>query len=791
MARAADSFIRALGRARLNNSGLSESALANLRNPRHELPELSRVQIAGLRMLLARGDASEDNYADHRANMMWLHPEDEIPTLDQSKTTVAQVTGIDAIRTHMCTRRTCPECGEDRYDPDLQAMWGSPENARLMRHRTTETQRILNVLRTDGPAGLSIIDDIYHANDYLKLVQPGPDDNDMLYKNKASDCWFYVWILFDLPPTSRYKKAYILPGGPKNIESFLFPGLTHGLRIWDADHQPDSPAMAYLNGLVGHHGACGCRVYCGQLGRHKPGKGTYYPAMLRYYGEQSDNADINLRQRVENRAAEFARYAENLAVVEAAANQDHYVRMRLRTGIAKASIFSALLRVQLCPRGFGLDLMHLISLNIPDIIISLLRGSIECEAPDTKATWVWAVYMKRDIWEAHGKFIGSTTHCLPSSFERPPRNPALKIKSGFKAWEFLIYVYGYLPALLRTVLPPLYYQHFCKLVYAIRLLIQRSLPRAQLSAAHQCIVTYLEEFETHYYQRRVERLHFVRPCLHTLSHIVGETLNTGLCSLYTQWTMENYIGSITSEIRQHVTPYANVSERALRRCQANALQAMLPALFAPEERLPRRAIDVGDGYILLSPFEEVAHPVGALEVAAFHEYFARTGINVPADLHPSVRRWARLRLPTGQNARTLWKEGKREEALKQPRRARMVKLRGNHFAEVQFYFQMTVHGLTQTLALVSLFSPPDAAILDYSVYTLLVCQYRARFADSYRVVSVKDIVSVVAMLPHPLTPEEETHAHDYVHHFFVMEKPGLDVAVLGGVAQALVEDEDD
>ncbi|RDX43647.1 hypothetical protein OH76DRAFT_1331159, partial [Lentinus brumalis] len=44
----------------------------------------------------------------------------------------------------------------------------------------------------------------------------------------------------------------------------------------------DSPGMAYLNGLVGHNGAHGCRLFCGQRGRHRPSKPTYYPALLSY-----------------------------------------------------------------------------------------------------------------------------------------------------------------------------------------------------------------------------------------------------------------------------------------------------------------------------------------------------------------------------------------------------------------------------------------------------------------------------------------------------------------------------
>lgn len=102
-------------------------------------------------------------------------------------------------------------------------------------------------------------------------------DGAQLFEHKASDVWIYIWVIFDLAPDIRYKKKYVLPGGffpgkPKNVESLLFPGLHHlaalqreGLRIWDGDKvftshpflalaTADGPGMAYLNGLVGHHG---------------------------------------------------------------------------------------------------------------------------------------------------------------------------------------------------------------------------------------------------------------------------------------------------------------------------------------------------------------------------------------------------------------------------------------------------------------------------------------------------------------------------------------------------------
>jgi len=53
-----------------------------------------------------------------------------------------------------------------------------------------------------------------------------------LYEHKASDCWIYIWVIFDHAPHLQYKKKHVLPGGfipgkPKIVDSFLFPGLHH------------------------------------------------------------------------------------------------------------------------------------------------------------------------------------------------------------------------------------------------------------------------------------------------------------------------------------------------------------------------------------------------------------------------------------------------------------------------------------------------------------------------------------------------------------------------------------
>ena len=118
-------------------------------------------------------------------------------------------------------------------------------------------------------------------------------DGAQLYAKKQPDCWISIWIILDHAPDARYMKKHVSPGTfipgpnkPKNADSFLYPSLHHlaalqreGLKIWDAQDgrvftsypylalaTADGPGMTYLNGLVGHQGAFGCRLYCPMKG---------------------------------------------------------------------------------------------------------------------------------------------------------------------------------------------------------------------------------------------------------------------------------------------------------------------------------------------------------------------------------------------------------------------------------------------------------------------------------------------------------------------------------------------
>ncbi|TFK80942.1 hypothetical protein K466DRAFT_445918, partial [Polyporus arcularius HHB13444] len=106
--------------------------------------------------------------------------------------------------------------------PQLQALWASPDHARLMRHRVEEMKRFEREHARNPQTAGKVLDDIYYSREYQDLVKRKElKDDDMLlmfsvdgaqlFSKKQSDCWFFVWVLFDLSPDRRYKKRYVLP----------------------------------------------------------------------------------------------------------------------------------------------------------------------------------------------------------------------------------------------------------------------------------------------------------------------------------------------------------------------------------------------------------------------------------------------------------------------------------------------------------------------------------------------------------------------------------------------------
>lgn len=726
-------YIEALKNASLDSDiePTSEELRSQIRNPpQHILTIDNPNDRLSLDIFLAIGNASEHSYDSIRTAIHRCYPESELLSYYKVKRLVAELSGVSPVERDMCINscigytgplaaaETCTHCGEPRYDPannkkiprkqfttiplapQLQALWRTPQGAISMGYRERCTKNILDELQRQDGVRTSPYRDFFDGADYLEAVRDGRISTDdmvlmlsidgaQLYRNKVSECWIYIWIIFDHAPSVRYKKKHILPGGfipgpgkPKNPDSFIFTGLHHiaaiqkeGLRIWDAARDrvftsypflalatADGPGMACLSGFVGHQGKCHCRVHCGLKGRHKPGKPQYYPVRKKphnYNVQGCDHDDVDLNDLLGNFTTEEseARYKENLQTVQMSPNQADYYKARLESGICKPTIFSGLPpeRILGVPGCFPLDVMHLPALNLPDLFIKLWRGTFDCDPTDSKANWSWFV-LKGQTWKDHGKMVADATSYIPGSFDRPPRNPAEKINSGYKAWEFLLYFYGLGPCLFYTVLPDIYWRHYCKLVRGINILLQEEISTEELQEAHEKLTQFSDEFEELYYQRRADRIHFVRPSIHAPSHLPPETERIGPGIIFSQWGIERTIGNLGEEITSHVNPFANIAQRGVRRCQVNALKAMIPDLEPEINQLPRGARDLGDGYVLLTAVDSIGRPVRDCEAEAIRNYIVDAGGHVPAGRPVYVKRWARVRLPNGQVARTLWKE---------------------------------------------------------------------------------------------------------------------------------------
>jgi hypothetical protein len=217
------------------------------------------------------------------------------------------------------------------------------------------------------------------------------------------------------------------------------------------------------------------------------------------------------------------------------------------------------------PYSAGLDIMHLAALNISDLLISLWRATIDCTKPDDKSSWDWAVLKSITVWKEHGEAVTNTLHYLPSSFDRPPCNIAEKLTSGYKAWEFLLYLYGLGPGLLYDILPSLYYSNYCKLVFGMHLINQHSISLENVRDANLALTSFVQEFKVIYCQCLSMHIHFVWLCIHSVVHLPYEVICLGLPVCSSQWTLKWTIGNLGEEIRQPSNPFSNLSQCGIHR----------------------------------------------------------------------------------------------------------------------------------------------------------------------------------------------------------------------------------
>ncbi|KAI0632910.1 hypothetical protein C8Q77DRAFT_1218345 [Trametes polyzona] len=801
-------FIKLLKGASLSSphSGLSEEVCEQLRDPPTEILEIENDDhLFSIEVYLALHNVSRECYNKMCDVLAHRFPEQKLLSYYQVKRKVELLMGIVPIVNNMCVRscvafpgayvhlEQCPKCNEPRYDElklhkkngakkighqhtytmplslQMQAQYRNPEGAMAMGYLAKIVEDVLAELETTG--GLKTFDDVSHGSLFWGAYAAGQiganDDIVMLsingaqlYRSKKSDCWIYIWVILNLGPDKRYRCKYALPGAvipgpnhPKDLDLFLFPGLFH---IWDTSKGlillvyiflalilADGPAMALMSEMVGHTGRHGCWIYCPLIWRQKPRLGTYYPALLKpalpydVLGcSHGDVAPSNLEVAPHVLAAD---YWENEAHLFASTVSNY--ELRKETELSKPSIFSGLSCMFDLPGCFPLDYMHLVALNITDLFVNLWRGTISGSKQDA-ASLPWAI--------DHSAEVARAASFLPGSYDRPPCNITEKITSGYKAKEWMTYFYGYGPAMLRRVLPETYLKNYTKFVAAGQLMGKSMISKLELRCADTLACDVETEYEHLYYGRDIDLLHFVRPAVHTFCHAARQVYLTGPLPGHTQYIMERSIGDLGGEIWLPSNPFANLSERALLRCQINTLKAMVPTLdeHGPP-RLPRGAVDVGADFVFLRALDFTECWVSNVKAAVFHKYLLVHG-HQPAvrvdHFSFQVQKWAHLHLPNDQVARSAWKENLKPLSKICIARIVQVSIDGHlEIGEVRYYCQMAVGASLHTVALLSVFGPQDKALYKELNGTVWLAEYRGDAA--LQVINVNSIQVVVAMVP--------------------------------------------
>ncbi|KAG1720334.1 hypothetical protein EDD22DRAFT_962861 [Suillus occidentalis] len=217
----------------------------------------------------------------------------------------------------------------------------------------------------------------------------------------------------------------------------------------------------------------------------------------------------------------------------------------------------------------------------------------------------------------------------------------------------------------------------------------------------------------------------------------------------------------TCIILQSTLTYLNVPSDAARSMLS---RPSFPRSNDQQTALPKGSFDLGEGYILLRRRERTAHVVRPCEAQAIVRFLANnSGIEIPSA--PPITKWARLRLPNGQVARSAWKEN---AMTKQPRMAHNVKLLldgQTAIGEVYYYFNMTIHDRCRTFS-----------------HGLGIQRSTSRSSSSF-LSHLCAIQSVVAMVPHQFPGIDGIL-------FYLIERPGLDIITMSGINEEDIPDED-
>ncbi|KAG6913288.1 hypothetical protein DXG01_008153 [Tephrocybe rancida] len=428
-------YIKELQSATLDSQEpmLGSAALGRLKRPLTTTVELSKDQRYSLELFLATNSASKEVY-------------------DKSQTCL-----------NPQTKKPYQQFNTIPLGPQLQALKRHLLSAITMKYRQCQTETLQCLLREQG-GDMKFFDDILSGTEYHEAIKDGhiqPDDiiimfsfdGAQLFENKPSDCWIGIWLILDISPKGRYKLlsvllAFTIPGPkkPRVMDSFMFPTFYHlaslqkdGFRLWDVSEAKIVTCCPFF-----------------ALGTADGPTLTHLNGLVGHMGMNGCRLCCGLLGRCQPRHTHY--YPALLKPVDPVEGCDH-------NDVDWAAICLTPLP---SPEDYLKDLTRLVGAKTDKDYKDICRET---------------------------SIVKPTTPFLPGSFNRPPRDPATKMNSGYKAWEFLLYLFVLGPGVLYNFLPPIYYTHFCGLIYAVRIINQHHITKEQLEKAIVALAEFVVQFK--------------------------------------------------------------------------------------------------------------------------------------------------------------------------------------------------------------------------------------------------------------------------------------------------------
>ncbi|KAI0046026.1 hypothetical protein FA95DRAFT_1583188 [Auriscalpium vulgare] len=197
--------------------------------------------------------------------------------------------------------------------------------------------------------------------------------------------------------------------------------------------------------------------------------------------------------------------------------------------------------------------MHLIWENTIKNLVLLWTGNFK-KLDEGEGSY----QLQSSVWDAIGAATSSSGSTIPGCYgARPPNFAADKTATTADSWSFWTLYLG--PVLLRRCFrDEKYYRHFIDLVKLLHKCLEFSLTTNDINDIREGFVTWVETYETFYYQRDPARISACPVTIHALLHIADSIEACGPVWAYWAFPMERYCGLIRPAIKSRKHPFASL-----------------------------------------------------------------------------------------------------------------------------------------------------------------------------------------------------------------------------------------